>query len=59
MSNEEDYLKTILSNIFNVCGYKNFIQYFKKEGGAKISLTKVLKKIQKSFSEEEWNYLKK
>lgn len=51
---EEDYLKSILANIFDLCGYHNFISYFKKEGSAKISLTKVIKKIQKTFSEEEW-----
>jgi hypothetical protein len=43
--NDENYLKTILANIFKLCGYKNFIKYFKNEGGNNISLSKVIKKI--------------
>jgi hypothetical protein len=44
---DENYLKVILSNIFQLCGYKHFIKYFKKEPGttSKISLSKVIKKI--------------
>ena len=42
-----------------MCGYNHFVNYFKNEGRSKISLQKVIKKIQKRFSEEEWNYLKK
>lgn len=56
---DEGYLKALLNNIFQLCGYQHFIKYFKKEGGSKISLSKVIKKIQSKFTEEEWDYLKK
>lgn len=28
---DEQYLKVILGNIFSLCGYKDFIQYFKRD----------------------------
>jgi hypothetical protein len=49
----------LLGNIFQLCGYNHFVQYFKNQENSKISLSKVIKKIQKKFNEEEWNYLKK
>lgn len=52
-------MKVILGNIFELCGYNHFVKYFKNEESSKISLSKVIKKIQKNFSEEEWSYLKK
>ena len=60
-SGDETYLKVILGNIFSICGYKDFINYFKRDPnvGSKISLQKVIKKIQQKFSEEEWTFLKK
>lgn len=58
--NDDTYLKTLLQNIFSLCGYKNFVRYFRNEAtSTNISLSKVIKKIQKTFSEEEWQYLKK
>jgi hypothetical protein len=35
-----------------------FTKYFKIDGVPKISLQKIIKKIEKKFSEEEWKYLK-
>ena len=60
-SGDEQYLKVILGNIFSICGYKDFVSYFKRDPavGSKISLQKVIKKIQQKFSEEEWTFLKK
>ena len=31
LHSDENYLKVILSNIFELCGYKHFIKYFKKD----------------------------
>eukprot|EP00347_Sterkiella_histriomuscorum_P003508 403364031 len=56
---DESYLRVILGNIFQLCGYNHFVEYFKNKDGPKVSLQKIIKKIQKSFSEEEWNFLKK
>lgn len=60
-SSDEGYLKVILGNIFSLFGYKDFISYFKRDpaSGSRISLQKVVKKIQQKFSEDEWNFLKK
>ncbi len=60
-TSDEQYLKVILGNIFQICGYKDFISYFKRDPnvGSRISLQKVIKKIQSKFSEEEWAFLKK
>jgi RNA cap guanine-N2 methyltransferase len=60
-SSDEAYLKVILGNIFSLFGYKDFINYFKRDPltGSRISLQKVIKKIQQKFSDEEWNFLKK
>jgi len=49
----------ILTNIFKLCGYSHFTPYFKNEISNKISLSKVVSKIQKKFSPHEWAFLKK
>lgn len=54
----EDYLKMILTNVFKLCGYKHFIPYFKNEVSNKISLSKVINKLQKKFNTQEWQFLK-
>jgi hypothetical protein len=45
---DENYLKQILGNIFQLCGYCDFIPYFKRDPShlSKISLQKVIKKMQ-------------
>jgi hypothetical protein len=42
---DETYLKVILGNIFSLCGYNQFIEYFKNKEGPKVSLSKIIKKI--------------
>ena len=42
-SNNTEYLKSILTNVFTVCGYKHFIRYIAREGKAKLSIQKVVK----------------
>lgn len=42
-----------------MCGYCDFTSYFKSEIDNKIPLTKVIKKLKMSFSEDEWSYLRK
>lgn len=39
-TSDENYLKQILGNIFSLCGYNDFISYFKRDPaqGSRISL---------------------
>ena len=57
--NSLEYLKAIMTNVFTVCGYKHFIKYIAREGKSKLSLQKVTKQLQQTFSPEEWYYLRK
>jgi hypothetical protein len=58
-SSSTDYLKAILTNVFQYCGYRHFVKYFKREGKSKISLPYLIRKLQSSFTQQEWYYLRK
>lgn len=59
LSNQYEYLRVILINVFTLCGYKHFIKYFLRTGKSKLVLSKVVKQLQGTFSPEEWYYLRK
>ena len=54
-----DYIKLIMGNVFTHGGYRHFLRYVKRSGNAKLSLQKVVKQLQKTFSPEEWYYYRK
>ena len=43
MSHQYEYLKAILTNVFTVSGYKNFIKYVKGHSKTKPIISKVVK----------------
>ena len=45
--------------MFTFAGYRHFLKYVKRTGKSKLSLQKLVKQIQKSFSPEEWYYYRK
>lgn len=51
-SQDDNYLKQILTNLFNLVGYQPIIKYMSRK--SKISLQKVLKAIEKDFTFDEW-----
>lgn len=55
----QEYLRAILTNVFQYCGLRHFSKYFKRQGKSKMSLQNLLKQIQARFTKEEWYYLRK
>ena len=49
-NSETDYLKAVLTNVFQYCGYRHFAKYFKRQGKSKMSLTFLIRKLQKTFT---------
>ena len=48
-----------MNNVFTFAGYQHYIRFLKRSGKSKLSLQKVVKALQKSFSPEDWYYYRK
>ena len=45
--------------MFTFGGHRHFLRFLKRTGKSKLSLQKVIKRLQKSFAPEEWYYYRK
>ena len=56
---QSDYTKAILSNVLQFGGYRHLLRFLKRSGKSKLSIQKIIKMLQKSFSPEDWYYYRK
>mmetsp|Transcript_37023 Transcript_37023/g.56771 ORF Transcript_37023/g.56771 Transcript_37023/m.56771 type:complete len:224 (-) Transcript_37023:837-1508(-) len=56
---DEGYLKQLLANILKGSGYHHVSKHMAREGASKLSLQKVVRNIQKQFSDSEWDTIKR
>ena len=59
LNSQFEYIKAILGNVFTFGGHRHFLRFLKRTGKSKLSLQKVIKRLQKSFAPEEWYYYRK
>mmetsp|Transcript_14565 Transcript_14565/g.24860 ORF Transcript_14565/g.24860 Transcript_14565/m.24860 type:complete len:89 (+) Transcript_14565:1085-1351(+) len=55
---DEGYLKQILSNVISLSGFQHLLPYY-SEPLKQLSLFKVIRDLQKNFSIEQWDRIKK
>lgn len=56
---DDAYLRQILNNVFHNSGYNILSKFLLKKGQSKISLQKLIKSIQKNYTESDWLMIKK